>query len=205
MPNPRSAGNERATVPRRRTPGNGRRETPRRVESGAESRVDNARTLVGILRPFAVCRAGARDEEGARSGALGHSASFKGPPKNHRVGIFTYSLTNCPCVRNVFPHKGDRGGDRQSAPRAEKTRENSLVEKGCSDAAGSARLQTAARVLASRILWRVGRDSRRAGLSGARCSLPPPWAVPPRDGPPRAPRRCGRSGEGRKSPREGWR
>jgi len=76
MPNPRSAGNERATVPRRRTPGNGRRETPSRVEGGAESRADRTRTCVGILRPFAVCRAGARDEEGEARGGLGLSASF---------------------------------------------------------------------------------------------------------------------------------
>lgn len=199
MPNPRSAGNERATVPRRRTPGNGRRETPRSVESGAESRVDRARTFVGILRPFAVCRAGARDEEGEESGALralGHVSP--------RVVAITsqcwlYVQTNYP-YETFFPRQKARAHRRWRSTRCALMR-NEVLRR----ARGSARFQTAARVFAIRTGWRVGRDSRRAGLSGARCSLPPPWAVPPRDGPPRAPRRCGRSGAERKSPRGGWR
>ena len=199
MPNPRSAGNERATVPRRRTPGNGRRETPRRVESGAESRVDRARTFVGILRPFAVCRAGARDEEGEESGALralGH-VSPRVVAKTSQCWL--YVQTNYP-YETFFPRQKARAHRRWRSTRCALMR-NEVLRR----ARGSARFQTAARVFAIRTGWRVGRDSRRAGLSGARCSLPPPWAVPPRDGPPRAPRRCGRSGEGRKSPREGWR
>lgn len=199
MPNPRSAGNERATVPRRRTPGNGRRETPRRVESGAESRVDRARTFVGILRPFAVCRAGARDEEGEESGALRALGHVSPRVVQKRCQCWLYVQTNYP-YETFFPRLKSASGQSMAidALRADEKR-------GAPRARGSARFQTAVRVFAIRIGWRVGRDSRRATPSGARCSLPPPRAVPPRDGPPRAPRRCGRSGAERKSPRGGWR
>ena len=116
MPNPRSAGNERATVPRRRTPGNGRRETPRRVESGAESRVDRARTFVGILRPFAVCRAGARDEEGEESGALralGH-VSPRVVAKTSQCWL--YVQTNYP-YETFFPRQKARADSRWRSTR----------------------------------------------------------------------------------------
>ena len=204
MPNPRSAGNERATVPCRRTPGNGRRETPSRVEGGAESRTDRARTCVGILRPFAVCRAGARDEEGEARGGLGVSASF--PEFGQKTTCIGMTFRLIAHTKRFF--STHRAQIDANALRAEKTPPRSLnFQREAVLRRAAARRPSRPRRACSRVgvRWRVARDSRRAAPSGARCSPPPPWAAPPRDGPPRAPRRCGRSGAGRKSPREGWR
>ena len=79
--------------------------------------MDRARTFVGILRPFAVCRAGARDEEGEESGALralGH-VSPRVVAKKKSVLAMSRLITRTKRFFRVKKRERTVDGDRRAA------------------------------------------------------------------------------------------